>query len=292
MTGFARVRTETPAGPVTVSLRSVNHRGLDLHFHLPADLDPLEGAIRKAVQAGVTRGHVDVRVSWKRTGDGAAARWNRAMLAGWVRAFEEASGEFGIGGKPDLNSALRMPGMWSDEDSSEYPSGFEDAVLGAVGQAVGILNGVREREGADLVAVLHGHARRIRDAAVSIEALRTDVVAAVKTRLEERIGELLASAAIDPARIAQEAALLADKSEVAEEIARLKIHSVQLEKLLDAGGEIGKKLEFLLQEMHRETNTILSKSSGGGEAGRRVSDLGLGVKSEIEKIREQSLNLE
>jgi uncharacterized protein (TIGR00255 family) len=292
MTGFARVKTETAAGPLTVSLRSVNHRGLDLHFHLPTDLDPLEGAIRKALQAGVTRGHVDVRVSWKRAADAAPAQWNRPMLASWLRAFEEASREFGVESKPDLNSALRMPGMWSEENSSEYPPGFEDAVMGAVTEAVEILNQVREREGADLVAVLHGHAGRIREAATEIEASRADVVAAVKVRLEERVGELLASAAIDPARIAQEAALLADRSEVAEEIARLKIHSVQLDKLLDAGGDIGKKLEFLLQEMHRETNTILSKSNGGGEAGRRVCDLALGVKSEIEKIREQSLNLE
>jgi uncharacterized protein (TIGR00255 family) len=292
MTGFARVKTETPAGPVTVSLRSVNHRGLDLHFHLPADLDPMEGAIRKVLQGGVTRGHVDVRVSWKRIRDAAPAQWNRAMLAGWLNAFEEASREFGLEGKPDLNSALRLPGMWSEEDSAEFVPGFEEAVLAAVREAVGILNQVREREGADLVAVLHGHARRVRDAAALIEASRAGVAAAVKARLEERVTELLASTAIDPARIVQEAALLADRSEVAEEIARLKIHSVQLDELLDNGGEIGKKLEFLLQEMHRETNTILSKSSGGGEAGLQVCSLALGVKSEIEKIREQSLNLE
>ena len=113
-----------------------------------------------------------------------------------------------------------------------------------------------------------------------------------QTRLTDRLREIAKGIAIDPQRLAQEAAILADRSDIGEELARLKIHSAQLDQLLQAGGEVGKKLDFLLQEMNRETNTILSKTNGAGEAALRITELGLRAKAAIEKVREQSLNLE
>jgi uncharacterized protein (TIGR00255 family) len=125
-----------------------------------------------------------------------------------------------------------------------------------------------------------------------MEEIRASALPAFQKRLSDRLGELLAGFALDPQRLAQEAAILADRSDIGEELARLKIHSAQLDKLIEDGGEMGKKLDFLLQEMNRETNTILSKTAGIGELGLGVTDLALAAKSDIEKIREQSLNLE
>ena len=153
-------------------------------------------------------------------------------------------------------------------------------------------NGFRAREGAEIADEMRGHNAHIATAAADMEKLRVHAAGAFQTRLAERLKDLLKGVQIEPQRLAQEAAVLADRSDISEELARLKIHSGQLAGLLDAGGEVGKKLDFLLQEMNRETNTILSKTNGVGDSGLRITELGLGVKAAIEKIREQSLNLE
>jgi uncharacterized protein (TIGR00255 family) len=281
MTGYARVRHASPDGEITFSLRSVNHRGLDVHFHTAPDLDPYEGALRKAISTHVTRGHVDVRAAVRRSGAAESVSWNRPLLEAWLAAFRRAREDYHLPGEPDLNAALRIPGMLGDPGGVEPAADLETRLVAACEEALAILNEFRSREGAETAAVLRGYAATIRDAAEEMQ-----------TRLNEKLAELLRGSTIDPQRLAQEAAILADRGDIGEEITRLKIHSGQLEALLETGGEIGKKLDFLLQEMHRETNTILSKSNGAGEHGRRVTDLALGVKSDIEKIREQSLNLE
>jgi uncharacterized protein (TIGR00255 family) len=125
-----------------------------------------------------------------------------------------------------------------------------------------------------------------------MQGIRSGATAAFQVRLTERLKDLLQGAQIDPQRLAQEAAMLADRSDIGEELARLRIHSGQLEAILRGGGEVGKKLDFLLQEMNRETNTVLSKTSGAGDAGLKITERALAVKAAIEKIREQSLNLE
>ena len=125
-----------------------------------------------------------------------------------------------------------------------------------------------------------------------MQQIRSEAVPAFQKRLLEKLGELLGNSSVDPQRLAQEAAILADRSDIGEEIERLEIHSRQLEETLDAGGEVGKKLDFLLQEMNRESNTILSKTNGIGELGLRITDLALAAKASIDKIREQALNLE
>ncbi len=292
MTGFARVRTETSHGTLTLSLRTVNHRALDIHFHLPADLDPYEPALRKAIQTKVARGHLDLRGTFQRIASPTQAAWNKPLLENWLRAFKEASAEFDLNGEPDLNAALRLPGMLSADTETELDATFEAAVLETAARALDELNASRATEGAALVEVLQTHLARVRDSASKIAANRDELAAALHSRLKERLTELLGTTTIDPARLAQEAALLADRSEIAEEIARLRIHVDALDKLLRGGGEVGKRIDFLLQEMQRETNTILSKATSGGEPGRKISDLALSVKSDIEKIREQSLNLE
>jgi uncharacterized protein (TIGR00255 family) len=165
-------------------------------------------------------------------------------------------------------------------------------ILDALTEALTELNEFRSREGAAIAEEMQIHNKQVAACADSIEKIRSTAVSTFQARLNERLAELLKGVQIEPQRLAQEAAILVDRSDVGEELARLRIHSNQLAQLLDSGGEVGKKLDFLLQEMNREANTILSKTSGIGEIGLKITDLALGCKASIEKIREQSLNLE
>jgi len=293
MTGFARVRKPFGDGEITVSVKSVNHRGLDLHIQAPSAVDPYEAGIRARVKAGVMRGHVEVRVSLpKAAANGTGLALNRDALHEYLRIFREESEAHDLHSKPDLNAAFRVPGVLGEAAETEVPEGTDAALLEALDAALTEFNLFRAREGAELVAELRIHNGQVAAAALEMEQLRTGAVDAFQKRLSDRLKDLLAGAQIEPQRLAQEAAILADRSDIGEELARLKIHSGQLAVLIDTGGEVGKKLDFLLQEMNRETNTILSKTSGAGEAAMKISDLALAVKASIEKIREQSLNLE
>jgi uncharacterized protein (TIGR00255 family) len=291
MTGFARVRKTSAAGEVVLTVKSVNHRGLDIHFHMSDELDVFENALRSALKRHVLRGHFQVRVVFTRS-QAAAPALNRGLLEAYFGAFRQAASEMGIAGVPDLNTALALPGMFR-EDSGEQPEeAAEQFLVSAMEEAVLSLNAFREREGKELAAELTARASAIRDAASRMQELRAQAAPAFQARLSERLAELLGGTSLDPQRLAQEAALLADRSDISEELTRLRVHTSQLEALLAGGGEIGKKLDFLLQEMGREANTILSKTSGAGDLGLVMTEVGLAVKAEIEKIREQALNLE
>ena len=292
MTGFARVLRSTPHGEISVSLKSVNHKGLDPHFHLEADLEAFEGAMRAMLKKAVLRGHVDVRCSVVRSGDSAAGGLNTPLLHACLAAFRKAAREEGLDTQPDLNQLMRLPGMFGAGVEPAADPGVERPLLAVFEEALEVLNVFRAREGAELAALIRDHNRTIAAGAGEMADIRSRAVPAFQNRLAERLNELLANSALDPQRIAQEAALLADRSDIGEEISRLQIHSRQLDEILDAGGEVGKKLDFLLQEMNRETNTVLSKTNGIGELGLRITDLALAAKAGIEKIREQALNLE
>ena len=292
MTGFARVKQVTPHGEAVLSVKSVNHRGLDLHFHIPAELDPFEAALRDAVKSRVARGHVQIHIQFNPSAEIAASVLNKPMLGAYVKAFQEAAQAFSIHGQPDVNAALRIPGMLRAEGDAEFGTGMEKALTGAMRNALEILNDFREREGAEIVEEMRGRCATIVGHAEQMEEIRLRAVPEFQKRLKERMRTLLRGAGMEPQRLAQEAALLADKSDIAEELMRLKTHAAQLAGLLDGDGEVGKKLDFLLQEMNRETNTILSKTGGLGDLGLKITDLALATKAEIDKIREQSLNLE
>ena len=292
MTGFARIHQSTAQGEITVILKSVNHRGLDLHFHLPSDFDPFEGAIRAAIKRAILRGHVDVRCALAQSGSGAAGGLNVPLFKAYLAAFRQAAREEALKAEPDLNQILQHPGMFGAAQDQEADPALEAAIINVVEQAAEALNGFRAREGAELATVIREQNHAIQRSAAEIEQIRAKATPAFQARLQERLRDLLANSPLDPQRLAQEAALLADRSDIGEEIARLKIHSKQVDEILDAGGEVGKKLDFLLQEMNREANTILSKTGGIGELGLRITELALDGKSSIEKIREQALNLE
>jgi len=292
MTGFARVRKAAPDGEIAVGIKSVNHRGLDMHFHMAPELDPFEGAIRNAVKARVARGHLQIHVAFNRTAPADASSLNRPLLQAYLEAFREAAAEFGAHSKPDLNAALRVPGMLQAGISEEPDASLEQALLEATGEALDLLNRFREREGAAMAAEMRARCASVCDLVAQMEKIRSRATQAFQKRLNERLRELLRGATIEPQRLAQEAALLAERSDISEELIRLKTHAAQLEKLLDASGEVGKRLDFLLQEMNREANTILSKTGGLGDLGLTITDLALAAKAEIDKLREQSLNLE
>jgi uncharacterized protein (TIGR00255 family) len=293
MTGFARVRRPIGDCEVVVSVKSLNHRGLDVQVHAPSSADAFENAIRALVKSRVSRGHVEVRLAMPQgSANGNGKGVNRALLDQYLKVFRELAAEHGIESTPDLNSALRVPGIFGESNGDEAPEGTEAVLFAALDEALNDLNKFRGREGAEIAEEMKTHNGRVATVAAEMEKIRSGATAAFHLRLSERLKELLKGAQIDPQRLAQEAAILADRSDIGEELARLKIHSAQLAGLLNNGGEIGKKLDFLLQEMNRETNTVLSKTSGAGEAGLKITELALEAKSAIEKIREQSLNLE
>ena len=297
MTGFARSRrsisSQSGEGELTVSVKTVNHRGLDVHVRGPEAADAFESQIRALVKGKVARGHVEVRVSLPAAlAGGGSAALNQALLEAYLKAFQEAADAHGIRAEPDLNAALRVPGMLTSAEEAEPDESIAAALTEAVEEALDHLNQFREREGAEIAVEMRRHNAQVTAIAAELEQIREGAMEAFQNRLSERLKELLKGAQVEPQRLAQEAAILADRSDIGEELARLRIHSTQLAALLDGGGEAGKKLDFLLQEMNRETNTILSKTNGIGQMGLRITELGLAAKAAIEKIREQSLNLE
>jgi uncharacterized protein (TIGR00255 family) len=295
MTGFARSRKTLDSGEIIVSVKSLNHRGLDVQVHAPSAADEFENAIRSMVKGRLTRGHVEVRISLPSTGmsGSAALALNRDLLHQYLKAYREAAEAHNIQAEPDLNAAFRHAGMLAEAaPEGAQSSVVEKEVLETLSDALDGLNDFRAREGAEVGAEMRSHNDRVFSLAAEMEQIRTTAHAAFHSRLSDKLRELLKGVQIDPQRLAQEAAILADRSDIGEELARLKIHAAQLTGILDNGGEVGKKLDFLLQEMNRETNTILSKTSGAGEAGLKITDLALAAKACIEKVREQSLNLE
>jgi uncharacterized protein (TIGR00255 family) len=293
MTGFARIRKEISQGELVFSLKSVNHRGLDLHFHMPNELDALENDVRAVIKSGVVRGHLQIHCGITRMTAPGAAPLNRAMLSAYVAAFREAADLYQLTGGPDLNSALRIPGMLTTPDEQEeLAEDVVKALLAAAADAVTALNKVREREGAATAAEMRQRCQNICTLVVRMEEIRAGAVHTFQKRLREKLADLLHGAGIEPQRLAQEAAILADRSDISEELMRLRTHAGQLDKMLNSDGEVGKRLDFLLQEMNREANTVLSKTGGLGDLGLTITDLALTAKSEIDKIREQSLNLE
>jgi uncharacterized protein (TIGR00255 family) len=292
MTGFARVSRATLSGELTLSIKTVNHRGLDMHFHMPMEFDAVEPALRKAVRARVLRGHVQLQVFFKRNNAGSGATAiNEPLLRSWLESFRDAAQRLGIDSQPDLNQALRIPGMMEAAAPAVPSEPVDQEVLTAAAEAIDELDAFRAREGEAIESEIRMRAALLRDLVCRMEDIRSRALPFFQQRLRDRLGEMLDSQ-IEPARLAMEAAILAERSDISEELVRLKTHADQVDALLSAEGETGKKLDFLLQEMNRETNTVLSKTGGLGETGLTLTDLGLAAKAEIDRIREQALNIE
>jgi len=295
MTGFARV-----SGRVSdllswnLSLKSVNHRFLDLHLRMPAGAESLEMRLRRQLKEKVLRGHLEVTLSVER-GLRPSAHFDRDLLQGYIAAFRLAAEETQLKQQPDLNAIFRLPGVLTGETrfSEQEVQALEEDVAAQVDPLVQSLNRMRAQEGTALASELGATMERLDLAVSQVAHMRQEVQKAYFERLSQRISTLLnGNGVVDRDRIMQEAAILAERSDVEEEVTRLRTHIQHFHSLLKAGGEMGKKLDFLLQEMNREANTLLSKTGGVSGNGSRITDLGLGMKSEIEKAREQVQNLE
>jgi uncharacterized protein (TIGR00255 family) len=295
MTGFARA-----SGRINdlltwnLSLKSVNHRFLDLHMRLPAGAEPLEMRLRRLLKEKVLRGHLEVTLTVDR-GLRPSAQFDPQLLQGYISAFRAAATESGLDQQPDLNVIFRLPGVLTGEMrfSEDEVRALEEDVAAQIGPLVDALNRMRAQEGTALALDLGATMDRLDLSVSQVAQMRQEVQKAYFERISQRIAALLnGNGAIDRDRVLQEAAMLAERSDVEEEVTRLRTHIQHFHSLLRAGGEMGKKLDFLLQEMNREANTLLSKTGGVSGNGQRITDLGLGMKSEIEKAREQVQNLE
>jgi len=293
MTGFARVagRVSDTLG-FSLSLKSVNHRFLDLHMRLPNGSEGVEMNLRRILKEKLRRGHVEVTLNLERS-QKAEAGYDHALVAAYIEAFRAAAAEHGLKAEPDLNAVFRLPGVLLAEsrNSDEELKGIEEAVLRETDPLVAALQAMRAQEGAVLADELRAGMQRLRALVDEAATLREKVQQAYFERLNQRMKTML-EGGFDQERILQEAALIAERSDVEEEVTRLRTHIDHFTGLLDQGGEVGKKLDFLLQEMNREANTLLSKTSGVAGNGTRITEAGLGMKSEIEKAREQVQNLE
>jgi uncharacterized protein (TIGR00255 family) len=294
MTGFARAQVRVNDQlSYTLSVKSVNHRFLDVQLRLPSGLDALEMDLRRALKENLIRGHVDLTLSVDR-GSQQRAGYNRELVAGYLAAFAAAREEHGLGGQPDLNAILRLPGALQNDnrgDGDEDAAALAESVMQQIGPLIAQLNAMRAREGESLEAILHATLDRLAEATEGVAALRPEV----EERYQERLTQRLVAATgqeFNRQRLLEEVAVLVERSDIAEELTRMATHIGHFRELLAAGGEAGKKLDFLLQEMNREANTLLSKTGGVGGKGTRITELGLAMKAEIEKAREQIQNVE
>lgn len=289
MTGYGKAMVAGDDFSVSVDLKTVNNRFLDIHLRVGSELASLEPGIKKRITSRLTRGRVDVTISVERTAQ-MVYELNRPLIAGYVNALKQLQQDFQIAGELDINVLARIPGALQPARN-----GIDDRVIGAVdaavSQALDELERMREQEGETLKSELRDRVKKIESIVPTIEAAAEGLAEAYRVRLQKRIGELLNRGGqvveIDPARLAQEVAYLADRSDVSEEMVRLRSHLTQFQEALDAPGEAGKMLDFLLQELNREANTTLSKSTD-----LIIKEAGLAIKAEVEKLREQVQNVE
>ena len=296
MTGYARLQARASGSEqeqlsYTLTLKSVNHRFLDLQFRLPAGMDGLEMELRRILKESLVRGHVELTLSVDRAGQQKTG-YNRELVGAYLAAFAAAREEHGLSGEPDLNAALRLPGALQTENRREdLGEALTASVLEQIPSLLEQLKGMRRREGEALGVILLEILARLAEASRAV----SELIPEVERRYQERIAERLTAAAgpdYNRQRLLEEVAVLVDRSDVSEELARMATHIGHFRDLLEGGGEVGKKLDFLLQEMNREANTLLSKTGGIGGKGTRVTEMGLAMKAEIEKAREQIQNVE
>jgi uncharacterized protein (TIGR00255 family) len=289
MTGFGRGSASGDEFTVAVEIKTVNNRFLDIHLRLSQELSPLEMIIRKRVGARLSRGRVDLNINFERTG-ATTYEINRPLITGYVSAMRDIQQQFNLTGDIDVSSVARLPGALAparDGLDEVNTAGLERAL----DEAIDSLEQMRENEGAALATEMRMRLTKIEAEVPVIEAAAAGLTDAYQQRLQKRIGELISRTGqgidLDAGRLAQEVAYLADRSDISEELARLRSHLDQFRAAIDGEGEVGKRLDFLLQELNREANTVLSKSTEIS-----IKDAGLAIKAEVEKLREQVQNVE
>ena len=287
MTGFGQGTAEGESFKVRVDIRTVNNRFLDVHMRLPQEIASLEMTLKKQVQAALHRGRVDITISIEQMRQ-ATFEINRPLVAGYLSALAGIKSEFNLEGEPSLELIAKLPGALQ---VSQYSGRLDEmlvaGVIAAVSQALVGLTEMRLVEGNELAAELNARLDNIESQLPTIDQEAERLPGIYRERLEKRLQDLRAAAQVDEVRLAQEAIMLAERSDISEEIARLKSHISQMRDIVRGDDEVGKRLDFILQEMNREANTILSKSND-----LAISDAAIVIKTEVEKLREQGQNVE
>lgn len=288
MTGYGRALETVNGREFTVELRSVNNRYLDCTVKLPRSLTFSEDAVKQAVKATITRGKVDVYISVRsESAADVQVTLNEAMVEGYLAAMQKMVSQYGVRDDVSVSVLSRMPEVFTVERGQVDEEQLLSDLMGVVRLALQNYDAMRTTEGAAMEKDLRSRGDTILGLVSQVEAGSSQTVADYRTRLENKLKEVLANTAIDESRILTEAAIFADKVAVDEETVRLRSHLQQMNTMLTTGGPIGRKLDFLLQEMNREANTIGSKCSDVALA-RIVVE----IKAELEKIREQTQNIE
>ena len=288
MTGYGRAVETVNGREFTVELRSVNNRYLDCTVKLPPILTFAEEAVKQAVNASISRGKVDVFVSVKsENGSEAQVSLNRGVLEGYLTAMRRMVAEYGVADDISAVALARMPEVFTVDKPELDEQQLQADLMTVVQKALTGFDAMRTTEGAALDADLRGRGQTILELVTQVEQNSPQTVADYRARLENKMKEVLASTTIDESRILTEAAIFADKVAVDEETVRLRSHLQQMNTMLSGGGAVGRKLDFLLQEMNREANTIGSKCSDV-----RLARIVVDIKAELEKIREQTQNIE
>lgn len=288
MTGYGRARAAIDGREIMVELRAVNHRYLDVNVKAPRGYGFLEDALKKAVGARISRGKVDIFVAITDTGaQETAIVLNKELARGYLDALQELRDAFHLHDDITVMSIARMPDVLVSERLEVDADALTAAVLEVFAHAVDEFDVMRGREGEKMAADVSGRMQTILGLVEDVEKRSPERVEAYRERLEKRMNEILADTTADPQRILTEAAIFADKTAVDEETVRLRSHLDQLSLMLEDQNPVGRKLDFLVQEMNREANTIGSKANDTA-----MANLVIGLKAEIEKIREQVQNIE
>jgi uncharacterized protein (TIGR00255 family) len=287
MTGFGQGSAAGENFKVRVDLRTVNNRFLDIHTRLPQELSSLEINLKKQIQTKLSRGRVEMTIAVEQSRQ-ATFEINRPLVSGYLAALSQAKTEFDLQGDVTLELIAKLPGaLQVSQNSSNLDEALVAGVTEALGQALESLTAMRMVEGQELAQELNVRLVKIESQMPIIEEEAKLLPTIYRERLMKRLQDVLKSTQIDEARLAQEVVTLADRSDISEEITRLKSHVLQMRDTLNSNEEVGKRLDFLLQEMNREANTILSKSND-----LAISDAAIVIKTEVEKIREQAQNVE
>lgn len=288
MTGFGRSEIINEDRRVMVEIKAVNHRYCDMNIKLPRKLNYFESAIRNYLKDYIQRGKVDIYITYEDyTKSNVCVKYNREVAAEYVSYLEDMAEEFTL--VPDVTASVvgRFPEVFTLEEKNSDEALVCEHLMEALCEAAEKFVNSRLVEGENLKADLLSKLDAMKEMVVVIEEKSPEIIAEYKARLIEKIEELSANTQIDEQRIATEVTLFADKVCVDEEIVRLKSHIDSTKNILTAGGSVGRKLDFIAQEMNREANTILSKSNS-----LQISDIGINLKTEIEKVREQIQNIE
>ena len=288
MTGYGRAVETVNGREFTVEIRSVNNRYLDCNVKMPRMLSFAEEAVKQAVKAAVSRGKVDVYISLN--SEAAAdvqVKLNKPVVEGYLAAMRAMVEEYGVKDDISVSVLSRMNDVFVVEKPQTDEDQLKADLLGVVSLALDNYNKMRAVEGAALEADLRNRANTILELVALVEQYNPQTVSDYRARLEEKMREVLENKSIDESRILTEAAIFADKVAVDEETVRLRSHLEQMDTMLRDGGAVGRKLDFLLQEMNREANTTGSKCSDV-----KVARIVVDIKAELEKIREQTQNLE